>query len=407
MLPLWNAYSFLTTYAEADGITRADLDKAPPAEERPEIDRWILSVLQSLISEVNLLMEGYYLYSVVPPMIGFIDHLTNWYIRRSRRRFWRTRSDDDQDKLAAFATLYEVLVTFSKVIAPVLPFITEELYQRLVVDHRPAGEEGPVSVHHTDYPEPRPELISTELESAMRWVRQVVTLGRSLRVTHGLKVRRPLPSLTVLTRDEEVAEAVKSHGWLIAEELNVKEVLVGRDETELVDLQVKANFKRLGPRLGADVQSVARALEQLDPDIAQALTGGGSTVVAGHEISADDIIVQRVPRPGMVVAAESPFSVAIDTALTPELEIEGTARELINRIQQIRRDRGLDVTDRIEVTWASASERIGAAFLTFTETIAAEVLAQSLVRQDRAVGAAIDIDGEPVSIDIKPVKKRN
>jgi isoleucyl-tRNA synthetase len=234
-----------------------------------------------------------------------------------------------------------------------------------------------------------------------------VTLGRSLRVTHGLKVRRPLPSLTVLTRDEEVAEAVKSHGWLIAEELNVKEVLVGRDETELVDLQVKANFKRLGPRLGADVQSVARALEQLDPDIVQALTGGGSTVVAGHEISADDIIVQRVPRPGMVVAAESPFSVAIDTTLTPELEIEGTARELINRIQQIRRDRGLDVTDRIEVTWASASERIGAAFLTFTETIAAEVLAQSLVRQDRAVGAAIDIDGEPVSIDIKPVKKRN
>ena len=194
---------------------------------------------------------------------------------------------------------------------------------------------------------------------------------------------------------------------MIAEELNVKEVLVGRDETELVDLQVKANFKRLGPRLGADVQLVARALEQLDPGIVQALTGGGSTVVAGHEVSADDIIVQRVPRPGMVVAAESPFSVAIDTTLTPELEIEGTARELINRIQQIRRDRGLDVTDRIEVTWASASERIGAAFVAFTETIAAEVLAQSLVRQDQALGATIDIDGEPVSIEIKPMKKRN
>ncbi|MDR9450126.1 MAG: isoleucine--tRNA ligase [Acidimicrobiia bacterium] len=405
MLPLWNAYSFLTTYAEADGITRADLDTAPPVAERPEIDRWILSMLQSLVSEVNRMMEGYYLYSVVPPMIGFIDHLTNWYIRRSRRRFWRTRHDDDADKLAAFATLYEVLVTFSKVIAPVLPFITEELYQRLVVDHRLPGEPGPVSVHHTDYPEARPELISVELEVEMKWARQVVNLGRSLRVTHGLKVRKPLPSLTVLTRDPEVAEAVESHAWLIAEELNVKEVLVGRDETELVELQAKANFPRLGPRLGADVQPVAKAIEQLDPDIVQALAGGGRTLVAGHEISAEDIIVQRVPRPGMVVAAESPLSVALDTTVTPELEIEGTARELINRIQQIRRDRGLEVTDRIEVTWAGASERISAAFQIFAETIAAEVLAGSLGRQDRAAGATFDIDGEPVSIEIKPVEE--
>ena len=404
MLPLWNAYSFLTTYAEADGITRADLDTAPPVAERPEIDRWILSMLQSLVSEVNRMMEGYYLYSVVPPMIGFIDHLTNWYIRRSRRRFWRTRHDDDADKLAAFATLYEVLVTFSKVIAPVLPFVTEELYQRLVVDHRLPGEPGPVSVHHTDYPEARPELISVELEVEMKWARQVVNLGRSLRVTHGLKVRKPLPSLTVLTQDPEVAEAVKSHAWLIAEELNVKEVLVGRDETELVELQAKANFSRLGPRLGADVQPVSKAIEKLTPDIVQALAGGERTLVAGHEISAEDIVVQRVPRPGMVVAAESPLSVAIDTKLTPELEIEGIARELINRIQQIRRDRGLEVTDRIEVTWAGTSERISAAFQIFAETIAAEVLAQSLVRQDQVVDATIDIDGEPVSIEINPTK---
>jgi isoleucyl-tRNA synthetase len=401
MLPLWNAYSFLTTYAEADGITRADLDTAPPVAERPEIDRWILSMLQSLISEVNEMMEGYYLYSVVPPMIGFIDHLTNWYIRRSRRRFWRTRSDDDADKLAAFATLYEVLVTFSKVIAPVLPFVTEELYQRLVVDHRPAGEAGPVSVHHTDYPESRSELISVELESAMKWARQVVNLGRSLRVTHGLKVRKPLPSVTVLTHDPEVAEAVRSHAWLIAEELNVKEVLVGRDETELVDLRAKASFQRLGPRLGADVQTVAKEIEQLDPAVVQALTDGASTTVAGHQISAEDIIVQRVPRPGMVVAAESPLSVAINTAVTPELEIEGTARELINRIQQIRRDRGLDVTDRIQVIWSSTSQQVAAAFSAFGETIAVEVLAQTVIREDQVDTPSIDIDGETVSIDIR------
>ncbi len=195
-----------------------------------------------------------------------------------------------------------------------LPFVTEELYQRLVVDHRPAGEAGPVSVHHTDYPESRSELISVELESAMKWARQVVNLGRSLRVTHGLKVRKPLPSLTVLTQDPEVAEAVRSHAWLIAEELNVKEVLVGRDETELVELQAKANFQRLGPRLGADVQTVAKAIEQLDPGHRASLGRRRKHHSwPGHEISAEDIVVQRVPRPGMVVAAESPLSVAIDT----------------------------------------------------------------------------------------------
>ena len=400
MLPLWNAYSFLTTYAEADGITRADLDGAPPAEDRPEIDRWILSVLQSLISEVNLLMEGYYLYSVVPPMIGFIDHLTNWYIRRSRRRFWRTRSDDDSDKLAAFATLYEVLVTFSKVIAPVLPFVTEELYQRLVVELRPTSLEGPLSVHHTDYPEPRPELISTELETAMKWVRQVVTLGRSLRVTHGLKVRQPLPSLTVLTRDAEAAEAVASHAWLIKEELNVKEVLVGRDETELVDLHIKADFKQLGPRLGTDVRMVAAALERLEPNAVRQLVDGASIVVAGHEIGPADVIVQRVPRAGMVVAAEGTLSVAINTTVTPELVVEGTARELINRIQQMRRDAGLDVADRINVAWSTGSQRIAAAFDTHADLITAEVLAVDVTRPVQVQGSPVEIDGETVIIAV-------
>ena len=400
MLPLWNAYSFLTTYAEADGITRTDLDAAPPAEDRPEIDRWILSVLQSLISEVNLLMEGYYLYSVVPPMIGFIDHLTNWYIRRSRRRFWRTRSDDDTDKLAAFATLYEVLVTFSKVIAPVLPFVTEELYQRLVVEHRPTGVEGPLSVHHTDYPEPRSELISPELENAMKWVRQVVTLGRSLRVTHSLKVRQPLPSLTVLTRDAEAADAVASHAWLITEELNVKEVLVGRDDTELVDLHVKADFKQLGPRLGTDVRVVAAALEQLENNVVHQLVEGTSIVVAGHEIGPADVIVQRVPREGMVVAAEGLLSVAIDTTVTPELEIEGTARELINRIQQIRRESGFEVADRIDVSWSSDSGRISAAFETHAELIAAEVLAVTVAQEDQSAGSTIEIDGSSVTMTV-------
>ena len=281
-----------------------------------------------------------------------------------------------------------------------LPFVTEELYQRLVVDHRPAETDGPLSVHHTDYPEPRPELISTPLEDAMRWVRQVVTLGRSLRVGHGLKVRQPLPSLTVLTRDGRIAEAVTSHRSLITEELNVKEVRVGRDETELVDLQLKADFKRLGPRLGADVQPVATALGQLRDESVQALLDGATVVVAGHEIEPDDVIVQRVPKPGVVVAAEGPLSVAIDTTLTPDLAIEGTARELINRIQQLRRDHGLEVIDRIRVSWAGESERITAAFENYGSVVASEVLAEEITQKPGLTGTAVEIDGEPVTIAI-------
>jgi isoleucyl-tRNA synthetase len=206
--------------------------------------------------------------------------------------------------------------------------------------------------------------------------------------------------LTVLTRDEEAAEAVASHAWLITEELNVKEVVVGRDDTELVDLHIKADFKRLGPRLGTDVRTVAAALEQLDDNVVQQLAEGASIVVAGHEIGPADVIVQRVPRAGMVVAAEGPVSVAINTTVTPELEIEGTARELINRMQQMRRDVGLDVSDRIRVAWSSDSQRIAAAFDTHADVIAAEVLAVELTRQVQVPGSPVEIDGEAVTMTV-------
>ncbi|MDX1448119.1 MAG: isoleucine--tRNA ligase, partial [Acidimicrobiia bacterium] len=199
LLPLWNTFSFFTTYAEADGITLADLEAAPPTHERPEMDRWIISVLQSLVAEVNEQMEGYYLYNVIPPSLGFIDDLTNWYVRRSRRRFWAARTEaDEADKLAAFATLYEVLTTFATVLAPVLPFITERLYQSLVAEKR---EGVPVSVHHLDFPVSDESLIDSELEQAMATVREVVTLGHALRSKHELKVRQPLRAVTVLTHD--------------------------------------------------------------------------------------------------------------------------------------------------------------------------------------------------------------
>jgi isoleucyl-tRNA synthetase len=384
LLPLWNTYSFFTTYAEADGITVEDLAAAPPVGERPEIDRWIVSVLQSLVSDVNEQMEGYYLYNVVPPTLGFIDALTNWYVRRSRRRFWRARAEDEGDKLAAFATLYEVLGTFTKVLAPVLPFITEEIYQSLVVAHTDGV---PASVHHTDFPTADTSVIDEELEAAMATVRSVVTLGRAIRAREQIGIRQPLEHLTVLTRDATITAAVESHQDLIAEELNMKEVLVRADESSLVHLSAKANFKTLGPRLGPDVKAVAAACAELTTDAIEGFLATGTIVLAGHELSSDDLVVTRKPIEGMAVASEGALSVALETTITDELRREGLAREVVNRIQGVRRSLDLAVSDRVTITWATDDEDLATAVEANAGFVAGEVLATSFERGDAGPGA--------------------
>ncbi|NOY55042.1 MAG: isoleucine--tRNA ligase [Actinobacteria bacterium] len=402
ILPLWNAYSFFTTYAEADGITRQDLAAAPPPGDRPELDRWILSMLQSLISRVNEMMEGYYLYAVVPPMIEFIDHLTNWYIRRSRRRFWRAREASDSDKLSAFATLYDVLVTFSKVIAPVLPFVTEEIYQGLVVTQREPGEQGPAGVHLSDYPLARRDLIDGTLERQMATVRSVVTLGRSLRVANSLRVRQPLRSITVFAGDELILEAINAHASIIADELNVKQVLTGVDESVAVDIRAKANFRALGPRLGAAIRDVASAIADLSRDSIESILAGTPVEILGRRITSADIVVQRSPKPGMVVAAEGPLSVVLDVNLSDELRAEGLARELINRIQQLRRDGGLAVSDRITALWSTDDASLTEALERHRELIMTEVLARSFEHVGTVEdGQTLNIDGATVHVHIE------
>ncbi|MDH3471719.1 MAG: isoleucine--tRNA ligase [Acidimicrobiia bacterium] len=394
MLPLWNAYSFFTTYAEADGITPSDLTTAPPPQDRPEVDRWILSVLQSLIKLVNDQMEGYYLFAVVPPMLAFIDDLTNWYIRRSRRRFWRTRGDDDTDKLAAFATLYEVLVTFSKVAAPLLPFVTEELYQGLVHD-----SDAPISVHLTDYPEADEDLIDVALETEMATVRTAVNLGRGLRVTEGLRVRQPLSKLTLVARDPKLRDAMAGHSSLIAEELNVKEVAVADHEDELVHLTAKADFKALGPRLGNKVKDVATAIADISEAQVAQLLDGDTLEIGGETITAGDVVVERTPRSGQVVASEGAVTVVLDCTLTPELETEGLAREIVNKVQTQRRDLEFDVSDRISLQWSSADEQIRRAFVDFGDFIAGEVLAVEVTEAEG--GEAFDLAGRSLALEVQ------
>jgi isoleucyl-tRNA synthetase len=389
LLPLWNSYSFFTTYADADDVTADDLAAAPPLADRPEIDRWLVSVLQSLIADVNEEMEAYRLYQVIPPIIGFVGHLTNWYIRRSRRRFWSHRFvEDDTDKLAAFATLYEVLATFARVAAPVLPFVTEEIYQGLV---RAVDADAPESVHHTDYPEADPAAIDQELEAAMATVRSVVNLGRGLRKREELRTRQPLHTVTVVTRDRAVRAAVEGHAELIADELNVHRVEVHANEEGLVDLAAKPNFKVLGPRYGSRMREVAEAIDRLGHDAIASVLDGVEDATTGFALTADDLVVNRHPRAGTVVATDGPISVALDTTLDDDLIIEGTAREIVNRVQAARRDAGLEVVDRITLRWTSNDDLVRAAFDRYEDLIASEVLASTMERDD-------DVDAEPVGL---------
>ncbi|HSL26641.1 MAG TPA: isoleucine--tRNA ligase, partial [Acidimicrobiia bacterium] len=396
LLPLWNTYSFFTTYAEADGVTAAELAAAPPPAQRSELDRWILSVLQSLIDEVNAQMEGYYLFNVVPPILSFVDDLTNWYVRRSRRRFWRTRGEDDADKLSAFATLYEVLTTFVAVLAPVLPFITENIYQDLVARLDPAA---PRSVHHRLFPTADDRLIDPDLEREMAAVRSVVTLGHALRKQNQLKVRRPLRGLTIITHDPAARQAAADHVDLIAEELNVKQVNVAPSGEGLVELSAKPDFRRLGPRLGARMKEVADVIAGLRDDQIELLAGGGGLEVAGTTITGADLVSQRTAAPGTVVASSEDLAVALDVLTDPELEAEGMAREVVSRIQQLRREAGLAVTDRIEVAWSTEDEALATAIATHGYYISREVLATELTRSDDA-GADLEVDGSPLGLRI-------
>ena len=401
LFPWWNSLSFFTTYAEADHITASDLAAAPPVADRPEIDRWILSVLQSLISRVNEEMEAYRLFAVTPPIVGFVEHLTNWYIRRTRRRFWARREGADQtDKLAAFATLHEVLLTFATVAAPVLPFMSEEIYQRLV---QPDGTPAPASVHLLDYPDADSTLIDSDLEMAMATVRTVVNLGRGLRKRNDLRVRQPLGLVTIVSRDPRVAAAIETHRDLISEELNVRRVEVHEDESDLVVLSAKADFRRLGPRLGKETGAVAGEIAALGHASIAALIEGEELTIRDTALTADDIVVARTPHKGTVVATEGTITVALDTTLTQELRTEGMARELVNRIQLLRRADGLDVADRIALLWASDSDPIVTAFEQFGDFIAGEVLALSIKRENTVAADFTDIDGRAVALQIATV----
>lgn len=337
--PFWNAYSFFVTYANLDDYQpQGDLTAS-----QHDLDRWIISKFQTLTANVTTHMEGSYLYNVIPELEDFIDLMTNWYIRRSRRRFWR--ADDDGDKRDAYNTLYYVLTEFSKVMAPVLPFLCEAIYRNLVAS---LGSDKPISVHLCNYPQARADRTHRGIEHDMDLARSVVNIGRSLRSKHDLKVRQPLGSMSVVV-SEEHRQALGRLQDVILDELNVKQLNILDDETELVTYAARPNFKTLGPRLGSALKEVGGAVRQMDHrSIAQFLQDG-QVEVAGHILSGDDLLVDRSERQETVVMSEAGVVVALDTHLTEALLLEGDARELVNRVQNARKDAGFRVEDRIQL----------------------------------------------------------
>lgn len=393
VLPYWNALSFFTTYASVDGYDPRTW-KAPPASERPDIDRWVLSVLQSLVADVNVEMEGYRLYNVVPRLVLFIDDLTNWYIRRSRPRFWK--SQDDADKAAAYATLYEVLTTFSRVLAPFMPFITETVHQKLV---RSVDASAPESVHFTDFPAASPALIDPTLEASMATARRVVTLARKLREDHKIKVRQPLARLTVVHRDAGIRAQVLSQTALIADELNVKEVVVLADESAFTSVSVKPNFatlkKRAGPKLGA----IGAALKAFGFDEVARLEAGEGIELEGETLKLEDVILQRSTKGDAAVATDGEVTTVLDTTLNDALIAEGHARELVSQLQNARKSAGFEVSDRIRVSWSCADPIVSSAIAGHAKSIAGEVLATLL--EEGTGTTELDVNGVVVHVTVE------
>ena len=368
LIPWWNAYSFFVTYANVDGFADADV-RFPESDN--VLDKWIVSSMETLIADVTAAMDAYDLQRSVRPFVKFIEDLTNWYIRRSRRRFWK--SQNDGDKLCAYRTLRYVLVQLAKVAAPFTPFIAEEIYRNL------KGEGDPESVHLCDFPTANAAARDLALEKRMADVQAVVELGRRLRADNDLKVRQPLSALKVAGGDVKGLEA------LIEDELNVKDVRFVADETELCDVSFKANFKALGKKCGPKMKAVAAA-------IAAMKAFDGHATVEGVELTAEDVLVTRAPKAGMVVASEGPIVVGLETALTPELVAEGRARELVSHVQAKRKELDLNVTQRITLRTSLTPEQ-AAELAPYRDYVAAETLATAIANDLAEGGDEVDLNG--------------
>jgi isoleucyl-tRNA synthetase len=409
LLTLWNTYSFWVLYANAEGLGPADFD--PPTSFRcdlslysrdksqrsigGDLDRWALSRLQATVETVRGHMDNFDCTDAGRAIAEFVEELSNWYVRLSRRRFW-------EGDRAAFATLRHCLLETAALLAPFTPFLADEIHLNLAGGEAEELGEMPDSVHLRDFPQPDPALADPELESAMEAVRLTVELGRAARAQAKAKMRQPLRRAVIVANDAE-REAIQARAALVTAELNVKELDFVSEEGELVSYAVKPNYRSLGPRFGKRMPQVAAAVEALDPaHVAKTISAGGEVGIsidgADHTLGPDELALALQPLEGYEVEAEAGHAVALQLELDDELRQEGLAREIVHAVQNARKAAGLEITDRIELRLGDDEDLLAAA-RAHEPYLTGEVLATSIA-YDATEGAEAKIDGRDLRIAI-------
>jgi isoleucyl-tRNA synthetase len=399
MLMLWNTYSFFVTYARLD-------EWKPDPSHQPvysDLDKWLLSAMNALVRDITQAMETYDVTGCTRPIERFVNDLSNWYLRRSRRRFWKSGSD--ADKLAAYATLYQALVTVAKLLAPTMPFMAEELYQNLVAS---IDDSAPLSIHLTDWPQYDAGMIDEQLNRDMALVMHLASLGHAARNKANRKVRQPLAEVKFAVGSAEEQQVIGHYEDLLKDELNVKSVGTLLQAGEAVDYSLNPLPKQLGQKHGARFPAIRQALILLDANQAapQFLEGKPVEIVVDGErieILPEEVEVRVQAHAGYAVAAEGAYLAALVTDLTPELVQEGLAREFVRRVQDLRKTGELDISDRIAIYY-QASFKLAAAIQSFQEYISAETLAVYMddkLPEDESIMVEDSFDGEIVKIVIE------
>ncbi len=411
---LWNTYSFFVTYANIDGWTPAHAAAAPPVSERDWLDRWILASLHRLVKNVTDAYETYDVLGATRPIEAFVDELSNWYVRRSRRRFWK--SENDTDKASAYATLYECLVTLSKLIAPAMPFLSEAMYRNLVVEQ---DSKAPDSVHLAEWPGYEETLIDEGLIEEMALVQQLVSLGLSARNSVEMGVRQPLASISFGVGSARERAIVEQYADLIRDELNVKAVRFLSDEDGMTLYRLTPVFAKLGAKLKGDMQAVKEALTTADQAQAAAW---GRLLLANMPITLevngkhftlqpDEVEVRQEAAEGFIVFEERGYVAVLDVTLTPELVNERIAREVVRRIQTLRKNANLELSDRIVIHY-QASPRLVEAINAFADYVQRETLARDMqctqpdagfIVEDFTESLKGELDGETLTVGIQRV----
>lgn len=395
---LYNTYQFFALYANVDGFTFAEA--IVPVAERPEIDRWILSSLHTLIKQVTEKMDDYEPTQAGRLIESFLDEqLSNWYVRLCRRRFWK--GEYELDKICAYQTLYECLETISLLMAPIAPFFADWLYQNL---NKVSNRLSAASVHLCNYPVVDVNFIDADLEQRMALAQDISSLVLSIRKKVNIKVRQPLQKILIPIFSEQQQSQIHQVEALILNEVNIKEIVYLKENDGFIKKKIKPNFKSLGARMGAKMKSVAAAINEMQQDAILSLESNGSyPLTVGEEtleivLSDVDIIAEDIP--GWSVGNKNNITVALDITVTEALQDEGNARELVNRIQRIRKESGLEVTDRIEVT-LEESETLKSAIINFYDYICAEILADKLIfLTEPFEGTSIEVNESTINISI-------